>query len=315
MKVLITQIYCYASIAIAKLLKRNSSLEIELWATDKEKVGYASGSLLVDRFVQSPDITDKHYTTFIKHLYMHNQIDFIISVDEQELLIFCKEDLHHECNIVLPSLHILELFTHKKEASLEIQKLGIEIPPIITDLSKEKKIIFRKNQSVGSQGIYVVDLENTQMIENHFNSNEFIQRYINGDEYTVDILSDINGKPKIIIPRKRLEIRNGISFKTQLIHDATLISLCENILKRYPIPGLCNIQFIKANNRYYFIELNPRFAGSGITGIVASFNYIELYLRHFLLKEKMESFEYYMDKVVWNSVITRYYEELVLFPD
>lgn len=315
MKILITQVYCYASIAIIKLLKRRTNLEIEVWATDKDALGYASGSLLVDKFIQSPEIKAPNYSEFIASIYEQNSIDFLISVDEQELLIFYNNELHIKCNMVMPSSTVLNLFTHKKEASLAVRKLGIKIPPIITDLSREKKIIFRKNQSVGSKGIYIVNLETSQMIENHFNQNEFIQRYISGDEYTVDVFSDVKGTPKLIIPRKRLEIRNGISFKTQLIHSEQIISICKKILKNYPIPGLCNLQFIKKGDSVYFIELNPRFAGSGITGITASFNYIELYIRHFLLNEDLASYDYYMDKVIWDSVVTRYYEELILFPN
>ena len=313
-KILITQIYCYASIAIAKLLKNKSTLNAEIWGCDCGPIGYVSGSLLVDIYISTPNIHETNYVDYIKEIYINNQIDFIISVDEEELLIFRRKNLDKECKLVLPSTEILELFMNKLEASLKISQLGIKIPPVLTDLSQASKIIFRKKKSVGSQGIYIVDLKKAIFIENHFNKDEFIQEYIEGEEYTVDIFSDKHGIPKLIIPRLRLEIRNGMSFKTKLIYDEQIIQKCKTILAKYKIPGLCNIQIIKNSNDIFFIELNPRFAGSGIASNIASFNYIELYIKHFLLNYQLRSYDHYMDKVVWNAVITKYYEELILYP-
>lgn len=314
MKILITQIYCYASIAIVKLLKNKSSLDIEIWGSDCGALGYVSGSLLVDQYVQTPKIHEANYTDCIKDIYINNHIDFIISVDEEELLIFCQNNLNKDCKIVIPEKELLELFINKLEASKRVAEIGISIPTILTDITHASKIIFRKKKSVGSRGIYIVDLKNATYIENHFNEDEFIQEYITGEEYTVDVFSDKNGDPRLIIPRVRLEIRNGMSFKTKLVHDQNIIQNCKVILQNFKIPGLCNIQFIKRDADIFFIELNPRFAGSGIASNIGSFNYIELYIKHFLLDCELQSFDYYMSKVIWNAVITKYYEESVLYP-
>ena len=77
------------------------------------------------------------------------------------------------------------------------------------------------------------------------------------------------------------------------------------------MPGLTNVQFIDDGKDVYFVELNMRFAGSGICGIAASFNYVELYLEHFLYQKPLDSFNNYMDKVAWKSIISRYYDESV----
>ena len=53
------------------------------------------------------------------------------------------------------------------------------------------------------------------------------------------------------------------------------------------------------------------FAGSGIFSIIASFNYIETYLEHFVLNETLHDMDYYMKYVCWDSIVTRYLEELI----
>lgn len=59
------------------------------------------------------------------------------------------------------------------------------------------------------------------------------------------------------------------------------------------------------------IELNVRFAGSGIFSIIASFNYMETYLEHFVLNKPLQDMDYYMKYVCWDSIVTRYLEELI----
>lgn len=97
------------------------------------------------------------------------------------------------------------------------------------------------------------------MIElTNFSTDEaFLQECINGDEYTVDVFCDRNGKHHIIIPRKRIEIRNGMSFKTQLLYDKEIIEETKAICSIFKIPGLWNVQYIKNEDGVFFIELNP----------------------------------------------------------
>ena len=82
-------------------------------------------------------------------------------------------------------------------------------------------------------------------------------------------------------------------------------------LPLYKLPGFCNLDFKVNNGEYYFIELNVRFAGSGIFSIIASFNYMETYLEHFVLNKPLQDMDYYMKYVCWDSIVTRYLEELI----
>ena len=44
---------------------------------------------------------------------------------------------------------------------------------------------------------------------------------------------------------------------------------------------------------------------------MGSFNYLEMYLEHFVNNKKLLGFDYYMQKVKWGSIVSRYYEELI----
>ena len=53
----------------------------------------------------------------------------------------------------------------------------------------------------------------------HRSSDYIFQEYLPGQEYTIDVLCDIESNPLIVIPRKRLQTKAGISSKGEIIKD------------------------------------------------------------------------------------------------
>ena len=178
------------------------------------------------------------------------------------------------------------------------------------------KVIIRDRVSCGSLGIKIIEKEDFHKIKTYFNDKFFIQEFINGREYTVDIFSDRSGTPKLIVPRERVAIRSGISYKCKIEYNIKLIEISRMICNKYKMPAFSNIQFIiddKTDN-IYFIEVNPRIGATSIATSLVSVNLAELFINHFYYKKKLNSFEYYMKQVKWGAFISRYYETLVHFP-
>ena len=174
-----------------------------------------------------------------------------------------------------------------------------------------EKVIIRKKQSIGSQGI-IIKSKNMLSLSDFNNCDYFVQEYIEGTEYTVDILADRYGDVKLVVPRKRLQIKNGVSTKVEISQDIEIIDLCKFIYNKYCIPGLSNVQFIKKGNSIYFLELNMRFAGMGIASILASYDYISDYILYLMCNKDLGDFTNNMKKIKWGTLICRYYEETVL---
>ena len=68
------------------------------------------------------------------------------------------------------------------------------------------------------------------------------------------------------------------------------------------------------SDRFYFIELNPRAAATMIASAIASVNYMDLYISHFLFGNELPLFEEIMNNVKWGSIISRYYNETIFIP-
>ena len=315
-KVQINNIHSTNSLSIIKLLSRIKKYNITIIGSDILDKGEYAGSLLVDKYYKAPPIAQEDkYIDFPNHIYFLEKVDLLIPASDAEAVLLSKYSNKIHTKFYLANYDTVALFKDKLLATKAMMKNGICVPPISDNLFNEKKVIFRKRNSVNSKGIYIVDLEETQFIENHFNSDYFVQPYIEGETIIVDVFSDKEGTPKLIIPRKTIEIKEGTAFRSEIIQDKRAIEITQEICSLYKLPGFCNIDFKVNEKNYYFIELNVRFAGSGIFSALASFNYIETYLENFALDYPLKDMSYYMRNVCWGSIITRYLDELIYIKD
>ncbi len=312
MRILVNNIKSTNSTLLVRQLKRIKSFPVEVWGTDRALAGFIASSNFVDRYFQAPSIdNEEEYLQFINELSVKDKIDYLFVSTDKEVRFLD----HYKDKITLPfdncPTDTIRLFQDKLEASMAIEKLGISVPTIFYSLFGKEKVIFRKKQSVSSQGIYIADLSKASYIENHFQKDWFAQKYETGTTYVVDVFADRNGDPKLILPRKSFEKQMGSSFRCQIVKHEKIIQICKQIYAKYLIPGLSNVEFIENDGGIFFIEINLRIGGSASQGMIASFNYIEQYLDHFVNGAKLESLEYYMNCVAWGSIVSRYYDEVL----
>ena len=310
MKILITNISYHCSVGAVKLLRKSNIDNLHIVGCSEFDFGFCCASLMVDKYykVSSKEQAEQYIQQIIM-ICIENQIDFIISANEKEQLLFIENKAFFKKRTVLLDRQIMETFIDKYTANLAISQLGLNIPKIYQkedlNLYNTSKIIVREKVSCCSSGIQIIDNPTTSKINGCNLSNSFIQEYIDGDEYTVDVLCDINGTPQYIIPRKRIAIRNGITYKCLIENNELLISNCKKIYKKYYIPGFSNVQFIVRNGEAYFIELNPRLGGTTIASSLVTKNLMEEYVNHFYNGQAILS----DGSIKWNTIITRYYEE------
>lgn len=68
MKILLPNSYCFAAISLTRYIKKYNST-IEIFGTGEEKLGFASGSLLVNKYIQSPNVSGIiEYSHFLKSI-------------------------------------------------------------------------------------------------------------------------------------------------------------------------------------------------------------------------------------------------------
>ena len=312
--VLITSIGTSTSINLYKLLK-----DYYIIGVDVNPFGYTAGSTMVDKYFQVPYATDPSYVNCLKNIVANNSIDVLIPVSDTEIKALVQEKDKFPCRIVGPTSEFVSMFDDKYKSSLLFQRYGYEIGSIIRgqqNLLRYEKIIKRKKFGVGSNGVEILksgDVPISMISEDYGVKDFFLQEYVDGEEYTVDIACDDCGKPYLIIPRKRLEVKAGVATKVEIVNDIKLIELVKDICANFRMPYFSNIQFIKRCDKYYFIELNYRFGGMSIASVKASYNYVYQTLKSILETEKIEKKFLNSFPIKWGAIITRYFEEVMYY--
>lgn len=303
MKILITSVGTATAVNLIRYFKKDGH---EIIGVDINDYGYTAGSLLVDSYARVPYATDETYVDVLAGLIVQYNADILIPINDSEVYRLSQNLSKIPCRCLIPSVDVIELFRDKLTSTQAISELGIPVPEILNEDRPEIKRILRDRVGVGSKGIWILN-ENEPAPD--YSSEQMLQVFVAGEEYTIDVLADSEGNAAFIIPRIRLEVKNGQSTKAVLVQDEQLIQYAKTIVSTYRIPGFCNIQFIKDSlGVYRFVELNYRFSGCGSASLIATDGYLKQFV---LFSQGEKACGTLNESVKWNSIVTRYYEEVL----
>jgi carbamoyl-phosphate synthase large subunit len=100
-----------------------------------------------------------------------------------------------------------------------------------------------------------------------------VSEFLEGPEYSVDVLR--TSALDVIVPRRRTEIRSGISFVTDIEYRTDLIEAARKATAALGLLGVFGFQFrCDASDLPKVIEANPRIQGTMAASIVSGYNII-----------------------------------------
>lgn len=133
-----------------------------------------------------------------------------------------------------------------------------------------------------------------------------ISDYLPGEEYSIDCLSDLNGKALAAVPRERIAVKEGICVKGRTVRDPEMIQACLDLAEFLGLQGPSCIQMKRdADGKMQFVEVNPRMGGATIFATLAGVNIAWLLLELAQGREvEIEPFR--------EITILRHYDEVVV---
>ncbi|MGB2986294.1 MAG: ATP-grasp domain-containing protein [Phycisphaerae bacterium] len=90
-----------------------------------------------------------------------------------------------------------------------------------------------------------------------------VQEFIEGSEHTLDVYTGFDGKPRCVVPRRRLEVRSGEVSKGLIVKDPAIMAVGRRVAEMLgECRGVITVQcIVTPENRIRVIEINPRFGG------------------------------------------------------
>lgn len=184
--------------------------------------------------------------------------------------------------IPVSPVSVCELFFNKIKSNEWFIRNNFPVP----QESVTAPLIAKPMNGSASKNIIVIKNKKELNLMRHRlnNRNYLIQRFINGQEYSVDCYVSMSGEIISIVPRKRLEVSAGEVTKSVTVCDQAINKLSKKILSSIELRGPVTIQFIRENKsrKSFIMEVNPRFAGGVILSIAAGANIPGMILNEYL---------------------------------
>lgn len=261
-------------------------------------------------------IDDWDYVDDIVKMCTDEGIDIVIPTIDTDLLLLAYAKPRFEevgTRLLLSDLSKILMCRDKRKIGEFFSSCGLPTPETVDnigDFKLEYPCFIKPADGSASQNAFVVNGERDLNFYIDKVPNYIIQPYIEGTEFTVDIMCDFEGDPIFITPRKRLRVRSGEVMLTQIDYAERILEECKIIIGAFKPCGPLTVQLIKSRKtgENYYIEINPRFGGGVPLTMKGGADSAEAILR-LLTGEKIGYQEYAVDN---RSVYSRFDQSIRL---
>jgi carbamoyl-phosphate synthase large subunit len=222
----------------------------------------APAQYAADVRVAPPRADDPAYIPFLEALCEEHGVIAVIPLTDLDLEVLARSALP----AFVPDAEVCRRTFDKYLAHLLLQEKGLPSPP--TWLPGEEPLGFpavvKPRQGSGSRSIHPsADAAEADFFASYVKEPVMVQRFMDGPEFSVDVLCDLEGRCLNAIPRTMLESRGGESIKGAAIADPELIDLGRAIAEALPLRGPGTIQMFRDRELGLRVtDINARFGGA-----------------------------------------------------
>lgn len=248
------------------------SLEItgKIVTTDCQKS--APASFIANVQEQVPRVTNKNYISCLIEICKKHDIKLLIPLIDPELYLLSLHKKEFEAigvTLLVSSPRVNQMCANKRATYDFFKSIGVSTPEIfefdklLVDDQAEYPLLIKPVDGSCSVGVTKINNFQELVFFKDYIPNAIVQEFVVGEEYTLDILVDDQGKVRSIVPRLRMETRAGEVSKAITVKNYKLISATKKIVESLPGAfGCITVQcFLQKNGEIKFIEMNPRFGG------------------------------------------------------
>jgi carbamoyl-phosphate synthase large subunit len=230
-----------------------------------------------------PRVGAAGYLDALKNFVRAHEVRLVVPLADLDHLLLAERRTELDGALVLlPAPEVVRRTEDKYEAHLFFEEHGIPSPGswlpggLPDDLPYP--VLVKPRRGFGSRHIYRAgDREELDFYLRRTPADSFVQQVCSGEEFSIDVFCDFEGRCLGAIPRTMIESKGGESIKGSSIKDAALIEFGRLVAETLPIWGPANIQcFRVAADRHEVTDVNPRFGGGFPLPLAAGGRYPEL---------------------------------------
>lgn len=223
---------------------------------------------IADRAHRVPLSSDPSYIDVIEEICVQEHIGLIVPTIDDELDAFAAAKGRFSNDGILVAVSPLEttrICNDKYLTSRFMLERGLPVVETYTpaDLPADPAFpLFIKPRN-GRGGVAAFAIHSHRDLEFFLDyvPDPVIQPYLDGPEFTIDVLCDFNGELLSVVPRERVVIRAGVVDRGRTVRHPKLMDVGIACARGLGFVGAVNIQCRVVKGQPIVFEINPRFSG------------------------------------------------------
>ena len=262
-----------------------------------------------------PRIDDPSYVPALAELCERYGVGTVVPLTDLDIEVLAEARCAGELPALVPDPDIARATFDKYEAHRLLVGHGLPSPPTVLpgEPIESFPVLVKPRKGSGARSIHRADdAEAAEFFVQYVPEPTMVQRLMDGPEFSIDTLSDPEGRCLNAIPRTMIESRGGESIKGEVIYDPELVSLGRRVVEALAVRGPCTVQVFRDPEIGLGItDVNPRFGGAFPAPMYAALpgqTYPELIVR----MARGERIEPHVGQFRSGVTFSRYYWQLEL---
>ena len=288
MNIGITAIGSMSAEAVISSLRKNSSNKII--GFDIYPKEWIATSKLVDCFYQIPSFKEKEYIETILEICSLSKVNFLIPLTDPEidsLSINRQKFKNSGINLCFSHSKAITIARDKYKAFDFFKQINevLVIPTFDSideiDIAKYKTIIAKPRKGRSSEGI--IKSSNIQHLRYSIDETKeyLFQPFIDGSYITVDTIRDDFSNHASVSRKELLRTTNGAGTVIEIFRDEKLENIVNKITDSLIIRGCINIELILFEDKYFLMDINPRFSAGVGFSTIAGYDFVANHIKCF----------------------------------
>jgi carbamoyl-phosphate synthase large subunit len=216
-----------------------------------------------------PLTTDPRYIPIIQSICFRERIHLLIPTIDDELPLFGRHKENFEAmgiRVAVSSERTGFICNDKHATAQFLQKEGVPfartwLPSELSFGDLQYPLFLKPRCGRGSVGAFTIRNERELHFFLDYVPDPIVQEFLDGKEFTIDLLADFGGRVISVVPRERLVVRSGVTDRGRTMNHSGLVDLAVRTSEALDIRGPANIQVKLQNEKATLFEVNPRFSG------------------------------------------------------
>jgi carbamoyl-phosphate synthase large subunit len=262
-----------------------------------------------------PRVDDPFYVEALRDLIELHEVRLVVPLTDLDHLVLAQaRDTLGGAVVLVPGVETIERCSDKYRAHEFFEEQGIGSPPtwLPTELPEHIRfpVLVKARKGFGSRHIYRADNQTElDFFLRYTTADSMVQAVCHGEEFSIDVFCDLDGRCLAAVPRTMIESKGGESIKGMTIKDPDLVDFGLRVSEALRIIGPANVQcFREPDGELQVTDVNPRFGGGFPLPTAAGSRYPELALA-LAAGEQLES---RLGDFRAGVVMTRFFSELIL---